>query len=344
MEQIKIVVNGCEKVATGLTKETTVDDIKFAMLYSSVGKFKVDMLNDYGLFEQWHTNERLLDSNVKIYKIIKLWKQLPGDQLAQVKFVIKQKLVNKKTSLSINKNQKEEETNRKKEFKYCSLSPSVQKTWNDNLVEKRISRTKSSYVRKQLEILNQKKKLSIDDNHDLQSIPSSAWSSGHESESDDETSNSCKRIVRKRYASIKRMNKSRNSSIKRINAEQNEIEQQEHKLKLNKINNLRNELKTIQKELLNVKQNSKLDKQEEDNLGSMRLKLSKIDDMILVKTKLIESLENELKRMNEMNNKKCEMTSSCSSSSISSTDTGISSAHSDQEEEIISNNRFETLV
>ncbi|CAF1139380.1 unnamed protein product, partial [Brachionus calyciflorus] len=65
---------------------------------------------------------------------------------------------------------------------------------------------------------------------------------------------------------------------------------------------------------------------------------------ILVKTKLIESLENELKRMNEINNKKCEMTSSCSSSSISSTDTGISSAHSDQEDETVSNYKYETLV
>ena len=120
MEQIKIFVNGSEKLATGLTKETTVDDIKFAMLYSSVPKFKAQMLNDYGLFEQWQSNERLLDSNVKIYKIVKLWKQIPGDQLSQVKFVIKQKCSSKS-----NENKK-----MSKEFKYCSLSPSVQKTWN----------------------------------------------------------------------------------------------------------------------------------------------------------------------------------------------------------------------
>ena len=69
MDQIKIVVNGTEKLATGLTKDTTVDDIKFAMLYSTIPKFKAEMLNQYGLFEQWQSNERLLDSNVKIYKI-----------------------------------------------------------------------------------------------------------------------------------------------------------------------------------------------------------------------------------------------------------------------------------
>ncbi|CAF0910808.1 unnamed protein product [Brachionus calyciflorus] len=71
----------------------------------------------------------------------------------------------------------------------------------------------------------------------------------------------------------------------------------------------------------------------------MRLKLSKIDDMILVKTKLIESLENELKRMNEMNIKQTSLISFNSSSSLSSNDTGIGSASSDEE-----NSRFETLV
>ena len=227
MNQIKIVVNGSEKLATGLTKDTTVDDIKFAMLYSTVPKFKAEMLNDYGLFEQWQSNERLLDSNVKIYKIIKLWKQIPGDQLSQVKFVIKQKCSSKS-----NENKKS-----LKEFKYCSLSPSVQKTWNENLVEKK---KKSSYIQKQLEKLNKIE----DDLVSVNSIPSSAWSSGNESESECDANET--RTVRKRYASIKRMNRVRNSSVKRIN---------EQEQKLNKITQLRDELKQIQNEMLNVKQN-----------------------------------------------------------------------------------------
>lgn len=305
MDQIKIFVNGSEKLATGLTKETTVDDIKFAMLYSTVPKFKSEMLNDYGLFEQWQSSERLLDSNVKIYKIIKIWKQIPGDQLSQVKFVIKQKC-----SPKTNENKKA-----LKEFKYCSLSPSVQKTWNENLLEKK---KKSSYVQKQFEKLNNIE----DDLASINSIPSSAWSSGNESETECDNQN---KTTRKRYASIKRVNRIRNSSVKRIN---------EHEQKLNKIYQLRNELIQIQTEMLNIKQN-----REKQELNSMKARLNKIDETILIKSRLIGSLENELKRLNEIQETK--LSSSNSSSSIGSTDTGISSTCSDHEDE---HQKFETLV
>jgi hypothetical protein len=320
MEQIKIVVNGCEKLASGVNKETTVEDIKFAMLYSSVSKFKPELLNEYGLFEQWQSNERLLDSNVKIYKIIKLWKQIPGDQLSQVKFVIKRKCSAKQ--------QKQAEAKQvQKEFKYCSLSPSVQKTWNENLIEKN---QKSSYVRKQLEKLN--RNLVDSDLMSVNSIPSSAWSSGNESEPDEGELET--RTVRKRYASIKRFNRSRNSSVKRVPAETTEEEQRS---KLNKINQLRSELKQIQNEMVSAKQ-----QKQKESLSELKSRLNQIDNMILIKTSLIASLEQELKRLNETP-AATKLCSSSSSSSIGSNDTGISSTCSDHEEEVHTQ-RFETLV
>ena len=71
----------------------------------------------------------------------------------------------------------------------------------------------------------------------------------------------------------------------------------------------------------------------------MKSKLNQIDELISIKSSLIDSLENELKRLNEMQETK--LTSSNSSSSIGSTDTGISSTCSDHEDE---HKRFETLV
>ena len=91
VETLPISVNGREKVASGLTKRTTIDDIIFAMLSVSDSKFTRDNLVDYAIFEKWQGNERMLDGKLKIYKIIRLWQSLPGDQLNQVKFTIKKR-------------------------------------------------------------------------------------------------------------------------------------------------------------------------------------------------------------------------------------------------------------
>ncbi|CAF0909605.1 unnamed protein product [Brachionus calyciflorus] len=266
MEPIRVIVNGIEKLATGLTKETTVEEILFAMLYSSIPKFKKEMLNDYGLYEQWQSNERILDLDLKMYKIIKIWKKLPGDQLSQVKFVIKSKKVERTP----------------KKFKFCSLSPNVQKTWNENLIGK--NRNLSSYIRKELEVLNGEHMDKYESNE-----------------------------YRNRYASIKRNNKSRSSSVKRVNEK-----------KLEEIGLLRNEIKNLQTDLLKVKTNN-----------------------LVINGKLIESLENELKKLNriQINTKaQSQLASSGSTSSIGSTDTGFSSTHSENEDDRFPSQRFETLV
>lgn len=302
MDQIKINVNGIEKLASGLSKETTVQDIKFAMLYSTStrGRLSHEKLNEYGLFEQWQSNERLLDSNVKIYKIIKMWKQVPGDQLSKVKFIIRKKCSNK-------------QPNSDKQFKFCSLSPSVQKAWNRN---------KCSYLKKQFENLNNNN-FDQQDNFSVNSIPSSAWSSANEDSDDDDD---IQLSERKRYASVRRSYRSRNSSIKRINLN---FDDQEKKNKLDKLNQLKNELNQIKQELANTKQSNA-------DVETMKNQLKKIDNLILIKNRLISSLEKELQRLSTF---KCSLSSSSSSSSISSADTGISSAHSDDDQQSL-----ETLV
>ncbi|RMZ98731.1 hypothetical protein BpHYR1_023073 [Brachionus plicatilis] len=302
MEHLKINVNGTDKLASGLNKDTTVQDLKFAMLYSCDSKFNPNTIDQYGLFEQWQSNERLLDSAVKMYKIIKTWKKMPGDQLSQVKFVIKKKF---KASSEL--------TSSSKPFKFCSLSPSVQKTWNLHLIQK----NKTSYVRKQLGKLNQC--MTEDENRSMSSIPSTAWSSANEdSDSDCEQDN---RLTRKRYASIHRINRSRNCSVKRMTPQDQlkDYDQDHQRNKLEQIKKLKNKLQTIKSELTNS-----------------NVLETKEDDMTLLKTNTMQSLELELRRLCEM---KCSrLSTSDSLSSFGSVDTGIGSAFSDDD------GKFETLV
>ncbi|RNA03691.1 ras association domain-containing 10-like isoform X3 [Brachionus plicatilis] len=91
LDKIAIRVNGVERFATGLSKTTTIDQIKYAMLSVSEPGFAPDHNHSYGVFEKWHGHERLLEDKSKIYKVINFWKSLPGDQLSQVKFIIKKK-------------------------------------------------------------------------------------------------------------------------------------------------------------------------------------------------------------------------------------------------------------
>ena len=69
VEKLPIVINGNEKYASGLTKRTTVDDVKYAMLSVSEPSFQIEHLDDYALFEKWQGNERILDGKIKIYKL-----------------------------------------------------------------------------------------------------------------------------------------------------------------------------------------------------------------------------------------------------------------------------------
>lgn len=276
MENLLINVNGIEKFAGGLTKDTTVDDLKFVMLSATDLKFTPDMLDEYGIFEKWQDSERLLDGKIKMYKLIRSFKSFPGDQLTQVKFMIKKRIpFNKKSAPTQAKPES------KTGFKFCSLSPSVQKTWN----EEKINR-KTSFVKKQLATLIKTRNL----DETITSIASSAWSSGCDELVSSEQLN--------RYASIKNFNRVRESSIRKIS-----------------------------------------------KCGNVK-KLHLEDDVTCLKAKLLQSLEYELKQIEQQDEicfLKRSLSCTSSTSSLRSTDSGISSACSD-DDALYCQTQFETLV
>ena len=237
-DKLPIQINGLEKYATGLTKRTTVDDVKFAMLSVSDSKFKIETLDDYGIFEKWQGNERLLDGKIKIYKLIRLWQSLPGDQLSQVKFMVKKQ---RKLTLQPQQNQTaqlaktpklvQRDTNvprprsktpthaSSKRYAFCTLSPAMQKTWNQEKIKR-----KSSYIQRQLN----KAAATANLNHfeagyeSSSSVISSNSTLGFSNESEnyssssdvDDDLNSDRQRQHRRYASIKRFNRSKKSNIK----------------------------------------------------------------------------------------------------------------------------------
>jgi paraquat-inducible protein B len=98
-ETLPVLINGQEKVASGLTKQTTVNDIIYAFIAKMDPSFNPTY---YALFEKYEDNERILDGELKIYKIIKYWKQL--GYLDKMKFVIKKRrrsIINSPNKLSV---------------------------------------------------------------------------------------------------------------------------------------------------------------------------------------------------------------------------------------------------
>ena len=212
-DALPIFINGCEKLASGLTKRTTVDDVKYAMLTVSDPHFAADQdMDAYGIFEQWQGNERLLDAKLKIYKLIRTWQSLPGQQLDQVKFVIKRKRVVHHHQHHHQQQQQHQQQEPKvariaklaaplvasepsqqtpckqapkspQRFAFCTLSPATDKSWN--------VRQKSSYIQREL-----------------------AAAARHRSPSS--SNEECENTSR-RYASIKRFNAAacKSSSVKK---------------------------------------------------------------------------------------------------------------------------------
>lgn len=203
VEKLPIFINGNEKYASGLTKRTTVDDVKYAMLSVAEPNFELDLLDDYAIFEKWQGNERILDGKIKIYKLIRLWKSLPGDQLSQVKFIIKKRkqqqppqIINKLSARDANV-EKNKSSNK---FAFCTFSPAMDKTWN---YEK--AKRKSSLVRKQLNAaVQQENTLLSTDSSDNEYTRDE---SGTESDSQNF-------VKSNRYASIRRFNRSRKSTVR----------------------------------------------------------------------------------------------------------------------------------
>lgn len=291
---MSILVNGSEKIATGLTKETTVDQLKLAMLNSIHSSLTQAILNEYGLFEQWQNNERLLEGNTKILRILKAWSSLPGDQLSQVKFIIKRKFQSTRQA-----------------FKYCTISPEKPK--------RDLSKPKYAFVRKQLQNLNQDKSDAVSVN----SIATSAWSSER-----DEEENCTNQERRKRYASIKSLNRIREASIKRISS--NVPVNDSIGAKIDQIQKLKFESNRIEKEI----QKSKVEFKELDRL---KQDLARIDNLIMFKSKLIQSYEQEVSLKKSIPN-------SCSVSSLDSIESGISTGHSEEEPVKYKKTQLETLV
>jgi hypothetical protein len=219
IEKLPITVNGVDKVATGLNKKTTMGDIKYAMLSVTDPDFRPDCLNNYAVFESWQGNERMLDDQTKIFKLIRLWKSLPGNQLDNVKFFVKAKKralqqAEAKSQLFQHKLRYEDMSAvDKSKFKFCTLSPDMQKTWNLERIKR--NNNKSSYIKKQLLIANKPICFEKPENEygTLTSMSSrdSSLSSNHSASAEAKVN-----ANKDRYASIKRINRSRNSTVQKV--------------------------------------------------------------------------------------------------------------------------------
>ena len=203
--KLPILINGTEKYATGLTRRTTIDDVKFAMLSASDPTFIPSMIDDYGVFEKWQGNERILDGKIKVYKLIRLWQSLPGDQLAHVKFMIKKRMQitssSQKSRMSFRESNQADGKSSSKKYSFCTLSPSNSKTWNLEK-QKRKSQRESQYVS------NPNRESNSDSGSDVDGDLDSCCSDTSNCEDNKKFQS------HKRYASIKRFNRSRKSTIR----------------------------------------------------------------------------------------------------------------------------------
>jgi len=287
VDKLPIFINGSEKYASGLTKRTTVDDVKYAMLSVSEPQFQIEQLNDYGIFEKWQGNERILDGKIKIYKLIRLWKSLPGDQLSQVKFIIKKRKQNQPTASIMklstrdsNITEQPQLAKQSKKFAFCTFSPAMDKTWN---YEK--AKRKSSLVKRQLNVaacgqqentlLSQFTDSSDCDEYSRDESCSSDSSSGAECNQFAKNSN--------RYASIKRFNRSRKSTVRRTQqmkksfielvSKQNEIIDRQ----LDNINNenVNNTSRSRSKSITKFFRSKSLDKCDKSKLAKLHAKHQK---------------------------------------------------------------------
>ncbi|CAF0871967.1 unnamed protein product [Brachionus calyciflorus] len=329
MERLPIFVNGVEKYASGITKDTTVDDIKFAMLSATQSNFTPDKMNDYGVFEMFQSNEKLLDGQTKMYKILKSYKLIRSEQLSQIKFYIKQKIHSSSTS-SKDKKLSNDNKSDSKGFKFCALSPTVKKTWN----QQKALNGKSSFVKKQLETFfsSAKSDKSSSSNVSICSIPSNAWSSDCDEQQD--VSSNLKEHKNKKYASIRQLNRMKKSTIRKT---QDLPINNEMKIRLDKIHELKSQLESIQSQLRQNQTKSLLSTSSSTTQSS-----SALTEMVSLKKNLLNSLETELENL-----EKQQISKQTSSSSIKSTDSGISSCNSDDDSEscfLYKTIKYETLV
>ena len=189
-----VYIDGCLKYAAGLTRRTTIQDVLMAMVSISNSNLAQNEFKKYTMIEQWQANERIIPGDVKVVKLIKLWKSLPGDQWSHVKFVIKKIPVLSKTRhvRFADEVKSAKKNNESKKYVFCTLSPAMQKSWDLERFKR-----KSEFVKRELQMVQNGLK------YDVNSIPSSS-----DSESDDQYEEN------KRYASIKKVNRSKNSILR----------------------------------------------------------------------------------------------------------------------------------
>ena len=264
VDKLPIFINGSEKYASGLTKRTTVDDVKYAMLSVSEPQFQIEQLNDYGIFEKWQGNERILDGKIKIYKLIRLWKSLPGDQLSQVKFIIKKRKQTPPTNANIMKlstrdsniaeqqqqQHQQQSTKQSKKFAFCTFSPAMDKTWN---YEK--AKRKSSLVKRQLNVAacGQQENTLLSQFTASDSSDCDEYSRDESCNTDSSSSSSsaeCNKFAKNsnRYASIKRFNRSRKSTVRRTQQMKKsfiELVNKQNEIIDRQLNNINNENNNI---------------------------------------------------------------------------------------------------
>ena len=361
-DKLPIVLNGNEKYATGLTKRTTVDDVIFAMLSVSDASFMPEHLSDYGIVEKWQGNERILDGKIKIYKLIRLWKSLPGDQLSQVKFIIKKRKQNMKLSArdSDLNSESSDETNtdnnklvnhkryasikrfnrsRKSSVKQIKKSFIDLVTKQNEIIDKQLDQISETNTRSKglAKFLRGKsgdksakvkslKHIDIDENDIKQAFCNGANALNLDDKQAKEYSKLCKDYFKLQHCL--------NSKLQRI---------EDLKTELNEIssNTSVSEKKT---EARLVKTNKKLQSTIEttntqsEKLNDMSIALNKIDDIISLKEKFIQSLEKELQQLDSNEEtvavkKSLVLTSETARSSTSSTSsvfTSISSISTSQ--------------
>jgi hypothetical protein len=315
IEKLPITVNGVYKVATGLTKQTTMGDIKYAMLSVTDANFSADSLSNFAVFEKWQGNERMLDDQTKIFKLIRLWRSLPGDQLQHVKFFIKakkrilQQAEGKSRIYQHNlkyqdmsvASQVTHAVDAKSKYEFCTLSPDLQKTWNYERIKR--NNNKSSYIKKQLLIANNPSSFEKQDNEYGTSNSISSRDSSASSNASASTELN-QRTTMDRYASIKRTNRSRKSTVQKVDEPKvATIQHSDLALKESFIN-----LVNMQNQLIN-KQNSQLKSETENAEMSEYLQVynSYFSAQFQLNEKLeeIQMLRNELDTLKSLEKKDC---------------------------------------
>ncbi len=290
-ERLPIIVNGAEKFATGLTKRTTVEDIIFAMMSVSDSSFKPENLGDYGIVEKWQGNERILDGKIKIYKLIRLWKSLPGDQLQHVQFLIKRRALAVRRSSVEAAAKKTESRNR---FAFCTMSPALVKGWN---VEK--SQRKNAHIQRQL---------------DSESESTSDVDSDLNSESGEDVDEHGNLANHKRYASIKRFNRSRKSSVKQIKKSFVELVNKQNEIidkQLSQINETRSKSRSLKNKMANVNINASdikeafsadLSEKQVKEYSTLCKNYFKLQSCLDTKLEYMDTLKSELDQINGVAN------------------------------------------